>query len=196
MSTGGATVVGLKYKDGVVIAGERRATLGSFIASSQAKKVYKINDRLALGTAGVLGDAQAILRMLREQLHYYELTTKKKMSVRSAARLLSNILYSYKIFPMMSEVIIAGLDEGKPVLLVMDPIGSIIEDDYAAIGTGGHIAIGIIEEEYKGGLTLKEAKQIAIKAVKQAIKRDALSGGDIDLVVINKKQSTEETIKT
>ena len=194
MSSGGATVVGLRVSSFIVIAGERRATLGSFITSSQAKKVFKINDRLILGTAGVLSDAQTILKILREQLRYYEVSVKKKMSVRSAARLLSRIMYSYKMYPMMSEVLIGGIDE-KPVLLVMDPIGSIIEDDYAAIGTGGAIAIGVLEENYKKDLGEEEAVMLAYKSVKQAIKRDALSGGAIDVVVVNEKGVREETFR-
>jgi proteasome beta subunit len=194
LSVGGATIVGLRTKNFVVIAGERRATYGSFIASSQAKKVFKINDRLAIGTAGVLGDAQAILRILREQLRYYQLSVKKGMSVRSAARLLSHIMYSYKLFPMMSEVIVAGIDE-KPVLLVMDPIGSIIEDDYAAIGSGGAIAIGVIEDGYKQDLTESEARELVVRAVRQGIRRDALSGGSIDVIIIDDKGAREETIR-
>ncbi len=194
MSSGGATIVGLKFDKGVVLAGERRATIGSFISSSSAKKVFLITDRLAIGTAGVLGDAQTIIKILREQLRYYEIEMKKKMSVKAAARLLSNVLYSYKLYPMMSEVLIGGIDD-KPVLLVMDPIGSVLEDTYAAIGTGGYIAIGILEEGYKENMNEDEAKTLAYRAVRQAIRRDALSGGQIDIVVVSESGAHEETLK-
>lgn len=192
----GATVVGLKYKDGIVIAGEERMTYGTYIASSHAKKVYMINERLAAGTAGLMGDTQNILRILKEEIRYYENETKMRISVKSAAKLLSNILYSFKGFPVMGEFILGGIDIDKITLVVLDPVGSVLEDDYIAIGTGGPVAIGIIEELYEPNLNEKEALELAVRAVKQGIRRDAFSGGTIDYVIISRNKSIEGSIKS
>jgi proteasome beta subunit len=113
------------------------------------------------------------------------------MKVRSAAKLLSNILYSLKVFPAMAEFVLGGIENGSPVLAVLDPVGSVLEDDFVAVGSGGSISIGIIEELYKPGLSEGEAIDIAVKGVKQGIRRDALSGGDIDYVVVTKEKSYE-----
>ncbi|MFP3268651.1 MAG: proteasome subunit beta [Desulfurococcales archaeon] len=187
----GATVVGLKFSSGIVIAGERRMTYGSYIQSSNAKKVFLLNDRMAIGAAGTVGDLQNIIRLLKEEMRYYEGEVKGKMKVRSAAKLLSNILYSLKVFPAMAEFVLGGIENGSPVLAVLDPVGSVLEDDFVAVGSGGSISIGIIEELYKPGLSEGEAIDIAVKAVKQGIRRDALSGGDIDYVVVTKEKSYE-----
>jgi proteasome beta subunit len=187
----GATVVGLKFSSGIVIAGERRMTYGSYIQSSNAKKVFLLNDRMAIGAAGTVGDLQNIIRLLKEEMRYYEGEVKGKMKVRSAAKLLSNILYSLKVFPAMAEFVLGGIENGSPVLAVLDPVGSVLEDDFVVVGSGGSISIGIIEELYKPGLSESEAIDIAVKAVKQGIRRDALSGGDIDYVVVTKEKSYE-----
>jgi len=187
----GATVVGIKFQKGVVIAGERRMTYGSYIQSSNARKVFLINERMGIGAAGMVGDLQNIIRLLREEMRYYENETKNRMKVRSAAKLLSNILYSLKIFPAMAEFIVGGIEDGAPVLAVLDPVGSVLEDDFVAVGSGGSIAIGVIEELYRPDLGESEAVELAVKAVKQGIRRDALSGGDIDYVVISVEKSYE-----
>ncbi|MEM0020952.1 MAG: proteasome subunit beta [Fervidicoccaceae archaeon] len=187
----GATVVGIKFSNGVVIAGERRMTYGSYIQSSNVKKVFLINERMAIGAAGTIGDLQNIIRLLREEIRYYEGETKNRMKVRSAAKLLSNILYSLKIFPAMAEFVVGGIEDDSPVLAVLDPVGSVLEDDFVAVGSGGSIGIGIIEELYKPGMSENEAIELAVRAVKQGIRRDALSGGDIDYVVITREKSYE-----
>ncbi|MGB9726035.1 MAG: proteasome subunit beta [Fervidicoccaceae archaeon] len=187
----GATVVGIKFQEGIVIAGERRMTYGSYIQSSNVKKVFLINERMGLGAAGMVGDLQNIIRLLKEQIRYYEGETKNRMKVRSAAKLLSNILYSLKIFPAMAEFIIGGIEDGVPVLAVLDPVGSVLEDDFIAVGSGGSIAIGVIEELYKTNMSETEAVELAVKAVRQGIRRDALSGGDIDYIVVTKEKSYE-----
>lgn len=187
----GATVVGIKFQNGVVIAGERRMTYGNYIQSSNAKKIYLINERMALGAAGMVGDLQNIIRILKEEIRYYEGETKNRMKVRSAAKLLSNILYSLKIFPAMAEFVVGGIEDGSPVLAVLDPVGSVLEDDFVVVGSGGSIAIGVIEEQYKNNMSETEAIELAVKAVRQGIRRDALSGGDIDYVVITPEKSYE-----
>ena len=77
-------------------------------------------------------------------------------------------------------------------LFILDPLGSVIEDDYAAIGTGAPIAIGIIESLYKKEIDLDDGKKLAYRAVKAAIERDAASGDGIDLVSISGKGIFEE----
>ncbi|HEW64231.1 proteasome subunit beta [Fervidicoccus fontis] len=191
----GATVVGLKFSNGAVIAGEERMTYGTFIMSSQAKKVYLINERLGAGTAGLMGDTQNIIRIFREEIRYYETEIKSKMSTKSAAKLLSNILYSYRGFPLYGEFILAGIDDKKPTLVVLDPAGSVLEDEYMAIGTGGPVAIGVLEELYQQNIDEKTAIDLAIRAVKQGVRRDAMSGGSIDYVVISDRGSYEGSVK-
>jgi proteasome beta subunit len=190
----GATAVGIKVNDGVVIGAERRVSYGGFIVSRAGKKIFKLGDRMAFAAAGLIGDMQTLHKILSAEIMYRELITSSKMNVRAAAKLLSAILYSYKLMPFVSEIIFAGYDEEGYHLYVLDPVGSVIEDDYAAIGTGAPIAIGIIEAEYRKDASLESAIELAIKAIKAAISRDATSGDGIDVLAISKGGVIEKNI--
>ncbi len=196
----GATAVGIKGRNYVVLAAERRVSYGGFVVSRSAKKVYKITDYLGIALAGLFADMQAIAKVIAAELSYHEITVGRRLSVKAAAKLLATILYSYKYFPFLSEVLVGGVEEdGRARLYVMDPVGSLIEDDYAAIGTGASIAIGLIESNYNIDMPLDKAKELAISAVKVAIERDVMSGDGIDILIIHSENGTtrikEESIR-
>jgi len=194
-TAGGATVVGVKFADGVVVGGESKVTYGTFVASTRAKKVFLLDERLAIGFAGLIADAQNILRVLSEELRYYQLTVKRRLSVEGTAKLLSVILYSYRgSFPLLSEALVGGIDEGGPKLAVLDPLGSVLTDDYAAIGTGAEVAVGVLDEGYSKDMTAEEAKQLVIRSLRASSKRDALSGNVADLVIVTRGGAREESV--
>lgn len=191
----GATAVGIKVNDGVVLAAEKRVSYGGYVMSRVGKKVFLIKNRLGMACAGLFADIQTISRLMNVEIHRYEVETARPMSVKTAAKLLSAILYQYKYMPFLSEIIFGGVDTEGPHIFVIDPLGSLIEDDYAAIGTGAPIAIGIIEGEYSKDLSMEAAEKLAVKAVKAAISRDAVSGDGVDVVVIGKDNSYERSYK-
>ena len=188
----GATTVGISCKDGVVLASEKRISYGYTIMSKAGKKVFLINGRIGIAFAGLISDAQAILRRLSAEVKLYELDYHSKMSVKSAAKLLSNILYSQRGFPAFAETIVGGVDQEGHKLFILDPLGSLIEDKFASLGTGGALAISVIEQEYKDEMTIKDGKELAVKAVKAAISRDIASGDGVDVVIISKEGAKEE----
>jgi len=187
----GATTVGLRVEEGVVLASEKRVSYGFTVTSKSAKKIFKISDHLGIACAGLIGDMQAIARSLRAELRLYELDTNRRMSIRAAAKLLANILFSRRYMPLMSETLVGGIDDTGSHLFVLDAIGSLIEDDYAALGSGATIAIGIVESGYRKDMAVDEAIGLAVKAVRAAIERDALSGDGIDVLTITKKGAEE-----
>ena len=196
----GATAVGVKGNSYVVLGAERRVSYGGFIVSRSGKKVYKITDYLGLALAGLFADMQAIAKRVAAELSYHEITIGRRMSVRAAAKLLAAILYSYKQSPLLSEIIIGGIEpNGEPRLYVMDPLGSLIEDDYASIGSGAPIAIGVLENGYRKELTVAEAEKLVVDSIKAAISRDAMSGDGIDVLVIKvedgKTVAEEKTVR-
>ncbi len=190
----GATAVGLRTKDAVVLAAEKRVSYGGFVMSRAGRKVFLIKDRYGIAFAGLFADIQALKRLMNVEIHSYEIENGRPIPVRSAARLLSVILYQYKQTPYLSEVIFGGIDNQGVHLYVMDSLGSLIEDDYAAIGTGAPVAIGIIENKYNKDMKVEEAEQLAIDAIKAAISRDAVSGDGVDVVVITHDKSWEKSI--
>lgn len=181
----GTTTVGLVCKDGVVLASDRRATMGYLIASKDIDKIYSVSDRIAMTIAGGVGDAQTLVRWMKAELKLYELKHEKPATVEAAATLLANILTQYKMFPFFVQLLIGGLDE-KPRLFSVDMLGGITEEKMTSTGSGSPIAYGVLEELYMGDKDITVNLPIAAKAVSAAMKRDAASGERVDLVVITK----------
>ncbi|MEN3035332.1 MAG: archaeal proteasome endopeptidase complex subunit beta [Candidatus Methanosuratincola sp.] len=190
----GATTVGIACKDGVVLASEKRVTYGFSIMTKAGKKVFAINNRLGVAFAGLISDSQAVLRRISAETNLYELETHKPMSVRAMAKILANLLYAQRAYPVYTETMVGGMDEDGAKLFVLDPLGSMIEDKYAALGTGGAIAIGILESAYSPEMGVEAGKELAIRAVRSAISRDVASGDGVDVLAISKQGATEETL--
>lgn len=194
MSMVGATAVGIVCKDGVVLASEKRIAYGYTVLSKVGKKVFKITDHLGIACAGLVSDMQVIARSLMAEANLYELDYKRPMSVRSLAKLLSVILYGQKLVPYLTETIVGGVDTSGPHLFVLDPLGSLIEDKFASVGSGATLAISIIESNYSPEMTVEEGKKLVVNAMKAAIARDAISGDGIDLLIITQDGAVEEFI--
>lgn len=190
--TMGATTIGIVCKDGVVLASDKRIAYGFSIMSKSGKKVFPIGERMGVGFAGLISDAQAVLRRISAEVRLYELEFHKKMGVRAVTKLLSNMLYSQRYYPVFTETMVAGLDEDGARLFVLDQLGSMIEDSYAAIGSGGSVAIGILEQGYSKECGLKEGKELAIRSVRAGIARDIASGDGVDVLIISKEGVKEE----
>lgn len=182
----GTTTVGIVCKNGVVLASDRRATMGYYIASKDIDKIYQISDTIAMTIAGSVGDAQTLIRWMKAELKMYELRNNKKPSVEAAATLLANILTQYKFYPFFVQLLVGGIDE-QPRLFSVDMLGGITEEKVSATGSGSTIAIGILDSFYSEGKEVDENLKVAAKAVSAAIKRDAGSGERVDIVVITKE---------
>ncbi|ACB39853.1 archaeal proteasome endopeptidase complex subunit beta [Pyrobaculum neutrophilum] len=191
----GATAVGIRAKDGVVLAAEKRVSYGFYTLSTAGKKVFIVNDKLAIASAGIIADMQALAKILKLNARSYELEVKKKPTVKAMAKLLSVVMFSRRFMPFYAEVLVGGVDEEGPHLIVMDPLGSLIEDNYAALGTGAKLAVSLLDASYRPDMTVEEAKKLAVQAVKAAIERDPVSGGGIDLVVVDGGGAREEEVK-
>jgi proteasome beta subunit len=191
----GATTVGIVFHGGVILAAEKRVTYGGFIMSKGGKKVFKVTDRIGVACAGLIGDMQILAREMEAQANLYSMDVGRPITVRSASKLMANVLFNRRYAPLITQTIVAGLDEEGANLYVLDLLGSLIPDKYAAVGSGTETAIAVIEEAYKESISLKDAKDLCIRAIKAAINRDALSGDGIDIVVITKDGVIEETIK-
>ena len=191
----GATTVGAVFSGGVLLAAEKRVTYGYFIMSKGGKKVFKVTDRIGVACAGLVGDMQILAKEMEAQANLFNMDTGRKITVRSAAKLMANVLFNRRYAPLITQTIVAGLDEEGPSLYVLDVLGSLIPDKYAVVGSGTEIAIGVLEEGYKEDMNAKEMKELVTRAVKSAISRDSMSGDGIDFLIITKEGITEESVK-
>lgn len=191
----GATTLGLVCSDGVVLASEKRVSYGYMVMSRVGKKVFKLTDRIGAACAGLVSDMQILVREVEAYANLFRMDTGRPMPVRSAAKVMSNLLFSRRLVPLITQTIVAGMDDEGPSLYVLDVLGSVIPDKYAAVGSGAEIAVGVLEQEYKDGMNTGEAKDLVIRAIKSAISRDVMSGDGVDLLVITKEGAKEESIK-
>ena len=194
----GTTTVGILAKDAVILAADKRATMGYMVANKHVEKIVQINDYIAMTTAGSVGDAQSLARYLRAELELYENISKRKPTVKAAATLLGNILFKGRMsfIPYYVQLILAGYDS-KPRLFSLDAGGSVLEENYTSTGSGSPFAYGVLEDNFKEGLSMNDAVKLAAKAVSAATKRDVFSGEGIDVWVINKngiKKLTKEQV--
>ena len=186
----GTTTVGIVCKDGVVLAAEKKATMGYLVASKEDVKIEKIMPHIAITESGMVGDIQALARYLRAESELFELTNRRRIPVKAAATLLSNILYQgrWSFFPYYVQLILAGYDDKGPGLFILSADGSRLEDKkFFATGSGSPMAFGVLEALYKEGMSVDDGKKLAVQAVKAAIERDIASGGKgIDVAIIDK----------
>jgi proteasome beta subunit len=187
----GATTIGLICKDGVILASEKRVTYGYMVSSRSGMKVFKLTDKVGLAYAGLVSDMQALTREAQAYANLYNLENNRSISVKSMAKLISNMLFQRRLFPLLMETLVGGFDEDGPSLFSMDPVGSLIPDDFITAGSGAPIAMGVIEAEYKKDMTLKAGSELAMKAIKAAVARDIMSGDGVDILIIT-KEGTED----
>lgn len=196
--TKGTTTVGLVFQDGVVLATERRATMGTMIASKQAKKVYQIADRIGMTIAGGVGDAQTLTRLMQVECNLYQIRRGRNMTVGAAASLLSNVLNQNRGYPYYVQLLVGGFDIGGPSVYSVDAMGGASkESDIVATGSGSPFAYGVLEDRYESGLDEAAAVSLAKRALRSAIRRDSASGESMSIVIITKdkyEEMSEEVI--
>jgi proteasome beta subunit len=188
----GATTIGVACKDGVVLASERRVSYGYFVMSKSGKKVFQITDSIGAACAGLVADMQVLTKEVAVQLRLYSFERDRLASVRSAAKVMAALLFERRLYPYLAQTIVGGIDEEGPGLYVLDPLGSVIDDKFASVGSGSEIAVGVLEAEYKEGMTVEQGKELVKKAAKAALARDIGSGNGLDIMTITKSGIKEE----
>ncbi len=189
----GTTTVGILVKDGVVLAADKRATAGYYVAHKHVKKIVPVDDRIVITTAGLVADAQMLVNWIRTEIMYYKLSQKKPMKVRSVTTLLANVLFSNsRFYPYIVQLLVGGYDDA-PRLFNLDWFGSMTEEKYVATGSGSPIALGVIEDGYSEELSIEEAEKLAVRAVASALRRDTATGNGIDVAIVTKDGIREKT---
>ncbi len=191
----GATAVGLTFNGGVVIASERRIAYGNFLVSKSTKKTFSITDYVGAACAGLVADMQILTLQMIALAKIRKLNIKREIPPNSLAKMMSSLMYERRYFPLLTQVIVGGV-VGKPAIFTLDPLGSVLPDDYAAVGTGAEMALGVMDNDFKEGMEEKEAVNLALKAIRSAVMRDTASGDGVDVMVIDKKGSREFTEKS
>ena len=183
----GTTTIGVICKDGVILASDTRVTMGYFVAHKKGKKVYKIDNHLAMTISGVVADAQRTVDILKINARLYKLNNGRRIPISSASRLIANLLFSSRFAPLIAQVLVGGMDDTGPHVFSLDPFGSLTEEKYVATGSGSPIAYGVLEDKYKENMTIETLLPIVAHGVNSAMKRDAASGDSFDIAIIDEE---------
>jgi proteasome beta subunit len=183
------TTIGIICDDGVVLGSESRATEGYFIASKEAPKIYKITDKIGMTISGGVADCQQMVKNIRALTNIRRMETGREVTVKSVAQLTSVALFQNRLAPYISEMIVGGVDEKGPHLFVLDPLGSLIpEEHYTATGSGSVVAFGVLESEYKDGMSVDSAARLISTAITASRARDIASGGPLQIIAFTNEE--------
>ncbi len=183
----GTTTCGIVSKDGAVLAAERRATMGTLIAHKVTKKVLRLDENLAMTTAGLVGDLQLLGRYITAEVELYRLKRGIPMPVEACATLMANILVNRRYFPYLVQLIIGGVDNKGGHVFSIDLAGGSIEDKWTSTGSGSPYVFGVLEDHYHPDLSMDEAIDLAIRSISAAMRRDSASGDGIDVAAISSR---------
>jgi len=177
----GTTTLAFKFRQGVIVAVDSRATAGPYIASQTVKKVIEINPYLLGTMAGGAADCSYWERVLAKHCRIYELRNKERISVAAASKLLANIVYGYKGMGLSMGTMICGWDKKGPGLYYVDSDGTRLTNNLFSVGSGSTYAYGVLDSGYKWDLGVEEAYDLGRRAIYHATHRDAYSGGVVNL---------------
>ncbi|MHA1917641.1 MAG: archaeal proteasome endopeptidase complex subunit beta [Candidatus Ranarchaeia archaeon] len=186
--TTGTSTLGLVCKDGIVMATDSQATMGYLVASMEAPKLFKISDYIGVTIAGGVADCQKLVDQVRALSNLRSIELNRRVTVKSIAMVTSNILHQNRYYPLLSQLIIGGVDESGSRLFSLDPLGSLLEESkFVATGSGSVMIYGVLEEDYNEEMTTKEGVELAKKAITASRKRDIASGGNLQIAIITDK---------
>lgn len=187
----GTTTIGIVAKDGVVLATERRVTAGNMITNKNAQKLFRVDQNIGVTIAGLVGDAQTLVRYLKAEVSLYRLRRNAPLGVEGAATLLSNILSGNRYYPYWAWMILGGTDAKGGHIFSIDASGGCVEDRFVSVGSGSPFAYGIVEEGYSRDMSSSDAVDLALRGLTASMKRDSASGDGYLAHVITAKEYRE-----
>ncbi len=191
----GTTTVGIKCRDGIVMASDKRATSGNLIVNKKITKMYQISDDIIITMAGTVSDAQLLSKLIKAEIKLLEVRNNRKITVREAANMLAGLVYSnirkMSMIPGISHFLLGGKDSSGYYIFDIFADGSLTEcEDFISSGSGSVMAYGVLETLYKKEISVDEGIDLAVKSINAALQRDNATGNGINVVTI-----TEESIK-
>ncbi|MEX0567693.1 MAG: hypothetical protein Q6363_000835 [Candidatus Njordarchaeota archaeon] len=190
--------VGLKGEDYVIIGTSKRSLYGSLIMSEKTTLIKIFGNRVIVTFSGHVPDVQYMFRELSWFFQVERLNRDRDLSIEEVAKYTGMVLFSFKLFPNIAFGIIGGIDiDQSPRLFDLDPLGSIIEEDYVAAGISAEVAYGLMESSYDKKMSLSKAKDLITRVLSSVARRDVLVGRFAEIAYIKRgdKKGTIETVK-
>ncbi len=187
------SLVSIRCRDGIVMGSDRRVTAGTIVMSKEEQKTVKINDYLVLSWTGGAADALLSQKVISAELKLLELRTKNRPTVRESANLIGMMIYKNMRTPSMVPHIVGTLvggfnTDGSTELYTIEPAGGVypVKHYDANFSSGMPYILGLLERQYKEGLSVQEGVELAQECLKSSTQRDIASGNGIDVFTITK----------
>lgn len=190
----GATAVGVTCNDGVVFGSERRIAYGNLLVSKTTKKTFQITPNVGAACAGLVADMQILALQIKALTKIRKMEIRRDVPPNTVAKMMSNMMYDRRFFPLLTQVIVGGFVT-KPTLYTLDPLGSVLPDEYAAVGTGAEMALGVLDAQYSKDMSADDGVELVKRAVNAAAQRDAASGDGMDILVIKEDGSSQISLE-
>jgi len=179
----GTTIVGIIYKDGVILGADTRATEGSIVADKKSEKIHYLAKNIYCCGAGTAADTESTTEMISSQLELHRLNTNRVPRVVTASRMLKQMLFRYQGY-ISAALVLGGVDSTGPHLYCIYPHGSCDTLQYTTMGSGSLAAMSVFESRWKPGMTEEEGKELVADAIRAGVFNDLGSGNSVDLCVI------------
>uniref|UniRef100_A0A8C5MI77 Proteasome subunit beta n=1 Tax=Leptobrachium leishanense TaxID=445787 RepID=A0A8C5MI77_9ANUR len=180
----GTTTLAFLYSSGAIVATDSRSSAGNLVCSPDSRKAALVHSHLIASTSGSAADCQFFKRVLSRECRLYQLRNGYMPSVRGAAKMLSMIMAPFRGTDVCAAVTLSGWDRNGPCICYVYNDGTRLSNDVISVGSGSPYAYSIIDEGYRPGMEEEEARQLARRAVCHAGRRDAYSGGFVDVYLV------------
>jgi len=186
----GATAVGVKCKDGVVLAVEKRVT-SRLIEPESYEKIFQIDDHIAAASSGIIADARILVDRARLEAQVYRLTYGEAVPLTVLVKKICDLKQMHTQYggvrPFGAALLMAGVNE-KPELFETDPSGAYFEWKAVAIGSGRNTAMAIFEEKYRDEMTLEEAIKLAVLALSKTMEEPSPESIEVAVIPVKEKK--------
>ncbi|RAW27478.1 hypothetical protein PC110_g16125 [Phytophthora cactorum] len=194
----GTTIVGVVYKDGVVLGADTRSTGGSIVMDKNCEKIHYIAPNIYCCGAGTAADTENTTALISSQLELHRLNTDTQSRVVTAMTLLKKMLFQYQGHyqgHVSAALVLGGVDITGPHLYTIYPHGSTDKLPFVTMGSGSLAAMSVFEHGYKDDMTEDDAKKLVQEAILAGIFNDLGSGSNVDVTTIKKVNGKVEVVK-
>ncbi|EHY66902.1 20S proteasome subunit beta 1 [Nematocida ausubeli] len=190
----GTTIIGVKYKDGVILGADTRTSMGTYVSNRVSRKITKLMDNVYTCRCGSAADTQAISEYAKKIMNMGVFCHSQRPLVKDVAVSMKKIVWDATDQGVMAGFIVAGVDETGGHIFSIPLGGALIEQNWSVAGSGSSYITGLGDSAFKEGMTKEEAVEFVRKMVSHAIYRDNSSGGCVRMMIITEGGTEEITV--
>ncbi len=188
----GTTTVGLKFKDGVVLIVDKRIA-SRLMEPKSIEKIFKIDHHIGCATSGLVADARILVDQARVIAQVNKITYDENMGVEELVKRICDYKQNYTQYggvrPFGTALLVAGVDELGEHLFETDPSGALVSYKAGSIGAGRNVVMEVFEEQYAEGMSMMDAVELGLKALKKATEEEKLNPKAVEIGIVRRGEN-------